>query len=608
MKPIVTAAEMTTAYGPGIDAAWTGLLAGRSALALSERISFPRESDRTPLGLVPTVDSRSGPAVLQMLEPMLRKIRPQLPDDTLILLATTTGEIELLEAAILQHPGAQPLDASDPGLLLEKLCALCGLARGRVVSAACASSTLAVSQAAALIASGAEDSVLVIACDAVSEFVYAGFATMQVLDPAGARPFDRDRQGLNLGEAAGLLLLLPEDRARRERRPILGRIAGWAASNDATHVTRPDTSGAQLARASRLALERAGVPLDQVGFVSAHGTGTRYNDAMELAAFRSLLPPCPVFSVKGAIGHTLAVSGLVQIIVSLRALAEGVVPPSVGLRNPDDSAAGWVTHLPQPASSSTSLVTNSGFGGINAALVLTRDSTPAPRPLSNPSTEFSSGIGCITATAYARIRRGEFQTYSNRTTTRLVGSVDALFRHKIESFGRFDPVSRMTCYACALALRDAGIDYSPDTPQEIGILGAGFTGSLAANAAYFKDYVTSGRILARGNLFVYTLPSAPLGEAAIHFGFRGPLFALISAQTPLVDAIAAARLLVENGDAPAMLAVHAEADSAIAAVITPGSGDDPLISRLVTLAEEHPRLSTLIPQLASHIEEPAPCT
>jgi 3-oxoacyl-(acyl-carrier-protein) synthase len=495
--------------------------------------------------------------------------------------------------------------------------------------------------------------VLVIACDAVSEFVYAGFATMNALDPAGARPFDRDRQGLNLGEAAAVALLMSDDRAARERRTVLGRIAGWAASNDASHVTRPDTTGGQLARAARRAMERAGVGPDQIGFISAHGTGTGYNDAMEMAAFRSIFSARPVFSVKGALGHTLGAAGLVEILICLRALSEGVVPPTVGLRQPDDCASGWVTECPTPLAHEgvrAALTTNSGFGGINAALVLTldqvgpdgagpcsapdcpadpnganlsgveqasrllfslqpgsRDGRPTSQtghnvvPLSADSR--SSGIGWITGAAYGLVRHGETRPRADKQAgAGIAGSVDALFRHKIERFGRFDPVSRMTCLACELALQDAGVDYSPEARQEIGILGAGFEGSLAANAVYFKDYVESGRILARGNLFVYTLPTAPLGEAAIHFGFQGPLFSLISAATPLADALEAASALVKSGDAPAMLVVQAGADSAVAAFVTAES--TPLLDFLAMLAAGSPQLSQLIPKLTTHTENP----
>ena len=608
MNAVLVAGDLVTAYGRGLDAAWRGLFSGRTALSVSGRIAFPGSAEKTPLGLVPDVDPCSGPAVLQMLEPMLRELLPQIPADTLVLLATTTGEIECLEAATLKQPGAPAIEASDPGRLLEKLCALCGLPRGRILSAACASSTIAVAQAAALISSGAEESVLVIACDPVSEFVYAGFATMNALDPAGARPFDCDRQGLNLGEAAAIALLMSDKRAAREQRPGLGNIAGWAASNDASHITRPDTTGGQLARAIRQAMDRAGVEPEQIGFISAHGTGTGYNDAMEMAAFQSLFSARPVFSVKGAWGHTLGAAGLVEILICLRALSERVVPPTIGLHQPDDCAAGWVTECPTPLAPGgfrSALTTNSGFGGINAALVLTLDKVgpDGAGPSSDQVPLLPAGIGWVTGTAYGRMRHGETRARTDhRSNAGITSSVDALFRRKVERFGRFDPVSQMACLACEFALQDAGVEYSPDARQEIGILGAGFEGSLAANAVYFKDYVESGRILARGNLFVYTLPTAPLGEAAIHFGFQGPIFSLISPATPLADALETASLLVKNGDAPAMLVVQAEAEAAVAAFVTAEAA--PLLSLLATLAAGSPRLSQLVPKLTTHTENP----
>jgi 3-oxoacyl-[acyl-carrier-protein] synthase II len=109
-----------------------------------------------------------------------------------------------------------------------------------------------------------------------------------------------------------------------------------------------------------------------LGCIAAHGTGTVYSDAMEMVAFRGAIPQNkPVFSVKGGIGHTLAAAGLVQILVTGRAMAEGKVPPTVGLSEPDESATGWATTAvrtidrPSPA-----LSTNSGFGGVNTAIIL----------------------------------------------------------------------------------------------------------------------------------------------------------------------------------------------------------------------------------------------
>ncbi len=140
---------------------------------------------------------------------------------------------------------------------------------------------------------------------------------------------------------------------------------------------------------------------------------------------------------------------------------------------------------------------------------------------------------------------------------------DELFLHPFRNFGRLDGVSRMTCCAAALALKDAGVEYSPDNKQDTGIIGTNRTGSLKGDVAYFRDYLDSGRKLARGNLFIYTLPSSPLGEAAIHFGLRGPLMYAADADSSPSFAIRTAADIIRCDEADAMLAGYAEENEAI---------------------------------------------
>jgi 3-oxoacyl-[acyl-carrier-protein] synthase II len=112
----------------------------------------------------------------------------------------------------------------------------------------------------------------------------------------------------------------------------------------------------------------------EIGFISAHGTGTVYNDAMEMRAFRNVFAaePVPVYSIKGGIGHTMGAAGLVELIVALRALREGMAPPTVNLSDADSDAEGWVSNsVRQVKANLSALMTNSGFSGINTALVLT---------------------------------------------------------------------------------------------------------------------------------------------------------------------------------------------------------------------------------------------
>jgi 3-oxoacyl-[acyl-carrier-protein] synthase II len=139
-------------------------------------------------------------------------------------------------------------------------------------------------------------------------------------------------------------------------------------------MTAPDRNAGGLSRAIGKALAMARCGGGEIGLIAAHGTGTVYSDAMEMVAFRRLVEqPRPVFSVKGAIGHTLAAAGLVQILVAGRAMERKLAPPTVGLAKPDDAAVGWATKDAVALGSGwLALSTNSGFGGVNTAVVLGR--------------------------------------------------------------------------------------------------------------------------------------------------------------------------------------------------------------------------------------------
>ena len=135
-----------------------------------------------------------------------------------------------------------------------------------------------------------------------------------------------------------------------------------------------------------------------------------------------------------------------------------------------------------------------------------------------------SGIGWISKQKYGCIKRKIRKDYTDIKSLHSELQNESTFLYPVKNFGRFDATSKMACCVGALALHDAGIKYSKNYEQDIGIIGTNTNGCLKSNLNYFKDYVQTGRKLARGNLFIYTLPSSPLSEAAIHFGFQGPLF------------------------------------------------------------------------------------
>jgi 3-oxoacyl-[acyl-carrier-protein] synthase II len=152
----------------------------------------------------------------------------------------------------------------------------------------------------------------------------------------------------------------------------MGEIAGWGLTNDAHHMTAPSRDGSGLALAVHKALQSADISEDAVACVAAHGTGTVYNDSMEMKAFKEVFGTrtVPTYSVKGGTGHTMGAAGLIEIILAFRSLREKVVPPTVNVCDIDDEAQGWISSEPCVFDGSVTVSTNSGFGGINCAVLL----------------------------------------------------------------------------------------------------------------------------------------------------------------------------------------------------------------------------------------------
>lgn len=376
-SPVIVAAEARTALGDTLDESWRALRAGRSGIAAVERFGTTGYVSAVAAlieGL--ELSGRARSLVGPLLSPLLGRIARnfELPADTLLYTATTKAGIDLMERRLRDKSVAEEeLFFAHWLLEVKKELGFAQNAGGLNISAACASSTVALARAAAAIASGRAGAALVIGFDLITEFVFSGFSALKALSPAACRPFDRARDGLTLGEGAAALLVMDAGRAAREGRKVLGRVTGWGIANDATHVTAPARDGCGLIKASSIALKGAALEPGRVGALYAHGTATPYNDAMELTAFSGLYPDGgapPLVATKGATGHTMGAAGALEAALALKMLEERVLPATVGLDNPEERAEGWVataeTELERPAI----LTTNSGFGGVNAALVL----------------------------------------------------------------------------------------------------------------------------------------------------------------------------------------------------------------------------------------------
>ena len=370
-EAVVVACDIITPYGWGIDACWQGLLSGKTAINSLDRFDTGAFQTKKAAVVPELKPMQNDSLVMQMLKPLLKKVSAIIPKDALLILATITGEIDILEKHVLSGKG----NAAESALsyLVNKVQCLSRIkSPGIIVSTACTSSSSAIAQAGAMIRSGKQDCVLIVACEIVSEFLFAGFSSLMALDKDTAQPFDKNRSGLSLGEAAGFVLVMSKERAIQERRYVIGEIAGWGLTNDADHMTAPSRDGSGLALAMRKALQSADISKDTVGCIAAHGTGTVYNDAMEMKAFKSVFASraVPTYSIKGGIGHTMGAAGLVETVIALRSLREKLVPPTVNLLVADNVANGWVSTKSDTFEIPVTISINAGFGGVNSALVL----------------------------------------------------------------------------------------------------------------------------------------------------------------------------------------------------------------------------------------------
>ena len=248
------------------------------------------------------------------------------------------------------------------------------------VSNACSSGADAVSLAALCLLSGQCERMIVIGADELHRTPVAGFHVLGVTSPFPCRPFDSARAGLNLGEAAGVVILeTPECARKRGRKPEFS-LRGFGMSCDASHITAPDTTGGGMKRAFRDALLRAGLALDDVAFINAHGTGTVLNDRCETAAFTGLAEeygvasPPPFLSTKRFTGHTLGAAGTLEFIFTMLMLKAGLVPASPGCKTPDPALAcvPLTSPLNLPPGTRFAASTSLAFGGTDAVLIAER--------------------------------------------------------------------------------------------------------------------------------------------------------------------------------------------------------------------------------------------
>jgi 3-oxoacyl-(acyl-carrier-protein) synthase len=368
---VVTGAAVLSAYGRGTEALLSGLLSGRPAFAPVQR--FDVSARRVPF-------AATMPGSPELRTEVTSAVREACDEAGL---APSDRARSPFFLAIHGDPAiARAPEAGQPGLGPDAFTAAIASRAGlvehgfRCYMSACVAASTAIADAAAMIARGYADRVVVAGGYLVDSDQFALFDAGRVLaDDGQVRPFSAWRRGLLLGDGVGAVVIESQETARARGAPALARIAGWGRSGDAYHPCQPHPEGYGMARAVTAALQRASIAATDLGYINAHGSGTGQSDPAETNALRLALGDAittvPVSSTKSLHGQALEASGVLELIVTLLAVRKGMLPVNAGFLGADDKCClNLVLGEALASTAEFAMSLNAAFGGANTALVV----------------------------------------------------------------------------------------------------------------------------------------------------------------------------------------------------------------------------------------------
>ena len=371
----ITDYNCVTPLGFDVESNWKALLEGKSGVALHKVIDnhdaffvSKIDSEKLEIEFNRFFDSAQNDNFTRLEKMFLLSLKPlverhNITEQTAFILSTTKGNIRLLKNETTLPEGVYLSN------LAQKLANFFGFkTKPIVVSNACVSGVMAISVAKNMIQAGKYKDAFVIAGDEISEFVISGFNSFQAIGSGPCKPYDKNRNGINLGEATAALYITSE---LNQNEKFKFKVLGDSAINDANHISGPSRSGDGLFASVQNAMKEAKVSAKQIDFISAHGTATLYNDEMEAIAFNRMeLQNVPLNSMKGYYGHCLGASGLLESIISMESSLHNTLIPSKNFEEMGVSQDLNIIKQNQSAEIKYILKTASGFGGCNAAIVL----------------------------------------------------------------------------------------------------------------------------------------------------------------------------------------------------------------------------------------------
>ncbi len=450
-------------------------------------------------------------------------------EDTLVIVSTTKGNVELLAVDCDNIPSRAFISEAVETVADYFRCKNTPI----IISNACISGVSAFVVARWLLMSEKYKHVVVAGCDVLSEFITAGFASFKSISANPCRPYDAERDGLTLGEAAGAVYLTTHPLSADDNDVFL---LGGSVSNDANHISGPSRTGDGLFYAIDDAMKEAGVERDDVGFVNTHGTATRYNDEMESKAVAwAELTDKPLNSVKGYIGHTLGASGVVELIVAVEELKQAHIFGTKGFVSSDTTHKLNVTSDNQKIDKACCVKTASGFGGCNAAIVLKKGkSSCKEQQAARDSRVVAEYELPVSEKPFAEFIRAEFKSF---------GQSDM-------KFYKMSDMSKALYVAVERLLSQQG--FEDVEPRRRAIVLANRSASLDADVAHqqiLDKHLPEG---ASPAAFVYTLANVAAGEMCIRHKMQGDnIFFIENQDSGLAEDYA--RSLIERDRADAVI-------------------------------------------------------
>ncbi|MCR5709211.1 MAG: hypothetical protein K6G79_01880 [Bacteroidales bacterium] len=398
-----------------------------------------------------------------------------------------------------------------PGAAAKKIAEKLGFANDPIViSNACISGATAQMLADRLISSDYYDTAVVCGADVLSAFVLAGFDSFKALSPKVCKPFDIDRLGLNIGECAATVVLSADPA------PDAGswHIVDGCLNNDAYHVSAPIPSGDGVCRTIKKILTPE--LKSSLACVTAHGTATMFNDQMESKAIESAgLGDLFTTALKPHYGHTFGASGIVEAIITMCSLDEGVILPVPGFEEIGVSGKIKICSRPEPTGKKAFIKLQSGFGGCNGSMIYSK--TPAPAPVSNPVKAEYDVVKRVGITPGGLAINGQAVPLESQGAS-LITEIYKKYLSDGSRFFKMDLYSRLAYAATGLLVKEApaGCD-----PEDIALLFFTQNGSLLADRKHLSTFSNPQEFYPSPAVFINTLPNVVLGEIAAKNCIKG---------------------------------------------------------------------------------------